>query len=163
MRWLHHHVPLPALQVVLLAALLLFGRTADSLDNANRAEDDAMILYSAAGLDVDEGPCTIERVKLDDLTADEFGAVRRKIAVIVVTGMPYNQRLREAVERDSLLAEYGDMIVSLGTAELQSAELALGSRRYINETITKPQTLESLGNETTIFSALRKVSAFQNC
>ena len=148
----HHHVLLPALAVVLLAALLLFGRTADSLDNAKRAEDDAIgSCTQPLALDVDEGPCTIERVKLDDLTADEFEArFKEKQPVIVVTGMPYNQRLREAVERDSLLAEYGDMIVSLGTAESYTGRTSLQVpfRRYINEMITQPQTLESLGNET---------------
>ena len=111
---------------------------------------------SAGGLSpaescVDEGPCTIERVRAEDLSVAEFEAKYKEIKpVIVVTGLGYNARLRAAVDREALLAEYGDMAVSLGTAESYTGKstLKVPFRRYINDMITVPQTLDSLGNET---------------
>ena len=49
-----------------------------------------------------------------------------------------------------LLAEYGEMVVSLGTAESYTGKrtIQIPFRRYIEDMITVPQTLETLGNET---------------
>lgn len=68
--------------------------------------------------EVGEGPCSIERVRWEDLSAERFEAeYKERRPLIVVTGLAYNARLRAAVEREALLEEYGDMVVSLGTAE----------------------------------------------
>ena len=99
----------------------------------------------------EEGPCTIERVHWDDMTTERFESeFKEKKPVIIVTGLDYNARLRAAVDREPLLAEYGDMVVSLGTAESYTGRrsIQVPFRRYIEEMITVPQTLDTLGNET---------------
>lgn len=101
--------------------------------------------------DQQEGPCLIERVLWDDMTTERFESeYKEQKPVIIVTGLDYNIKLRAAVDREPLLAEYGDMVVSLGTAESYTGRrsIQVPFRKYIEEMVPVPQTLDSLGNET---------------
>ena len=139
----HENKP-PAL--LLLPLLLLIHRPCGGADRASET-----CAADVAGAAADEGPCTIERVRMEDLDGGRFEAhYKERRPLVVITGLEYNARLRMALDREALLAEYGDMVVSLGTAESYTGKstVHVPFRRYIEEMITAPQTLHSLGNET---------------
>lgn len=90
----------------------------DDGHGSGQCEGKTLLKRSVASTEVDEGPCNIERVQWADLSVERFDSeYKEQRPVIVVTGLDYNKRLRAAVAREALLEEYGDMIVSLGTAE----------------------------------------------
>jgi hypothetical protein len=98
------------------------------------------------------GACDVERRNLstDPLTQKEFDTVwKEQRPVIVQTGLAYNAAFRRAVARDALLAEWGEMPVSMGTAESYTGRrgLTVPLREYIEEMMGE-QTTQTLGNET---------------
>ena len=144
-------IPLTALLVALGGWALLPPRGARGEEAPVCAAGSGGSAAACAAEEGAEGPCTIERVHWKDLSAEQFESqFKEKRPVIIVTGLEYNARLRAAVDREALLAEYGEMVVSLGTAESYTGKRAIQVpfRRYIEEMITVPQTLDSLGNET---------------
>ena len=74
---------------------------------------------------------------------------KEKRPLLVQTGLEFNGRFRRAVERESLLRDFGNITISIGTAESYTGRRAMAVT--LHEYITgmmKPQTEHSLGNET---------------
>ena len=99
-----------------------------------------------------DGPCTVERVPFDEMTADRFDSEYRDNKPVVLTGMrDRNDAFRDACAKDVLLREWGDKDIVLSTANTHSyLKFTKTLREYVSShTVT--QRLDKLGDETLIW------------
>ena len=99
-----------------------------------------------------DGPCTVERVPFDEMTADRFDSEYRDNKPVVLTGMrDRNDAFRDACAKDVLLREWGDKDIVLSTADTHSyLKFTKTLREYVSSH-TAPQRLDKRGDETLIW------------
>jgi hypothetical protein len=113
---------------------------------------------TSSELEEEEGPCRIERVPLDDMSTERFASeYKEKKPVIILTGLDYNAQLRAIVDRQPLIAEYGDMNVTVSIAperDLPKNYSAPGRffsvpfREYIEEMMPVSVSLDTPGEQS---------------
>jgi hypothetical protein len=138
--------------------LMLLLRTALTL-RADVAHEVAAASAWAADVDkIDEdGPCVIERVHWQNMTTERFESeYKEQKPVIIITGLDYNAKLRSVLDRKALLAEYGDMLVTVSIAPERDLPasysggryLSVPLREYIKQMMTVAQDLGNPGDQS---------------
>ncbi|XP_053393568.1 jmjC domain-containing protein 8-like isoform X2 [Mercenaria mercenaria] len=96
------------------------------------------------------GPCNIDVVDVSihsfsqQLFEDNYAYEKP----VIIKGSTDNTKFRKLCEKSALLDRYGDKIVRLSSANTHSySKRDVKLKKYVNE-IMKPQTLDTLGNET---------------
>lgn len=96
-----------------------------------------------------DGPCSIDRVRVTELTPRAFADTYKNRRPVVLTGMrDRNARFRRLCARDALLARWGDRRIVLSTANTHSYEKHVKTLREYAETHMAPQRLDVSGDAT---------------
>ena len=96
-----------------------------------------------------DGPCSIDRVRVAELTPRAFADTYKNRRPVVLTGMrDRNAHFRRLCARDALLARWGDRRIVLSTANTHSYEKHVKTLREYAETHMAPQRIDVSGDAT---------------
>jgi len=95
-----------------------------------------------------EGPCNIEIRDVASLSQFEFLERYAYDAPVVIRLSKTNRKIHEMSERSVMLEKYGHNLIRLSTANTHSYNKVDVTLRYYIEELLRPQSLDTLGNET---------------
>lgn len=96
-----------------------------------------------------DGPCTIDRVRVSEISFRAFTTTYKNKKPVILTGMrERNERFRELSARDRLLKDWGDKPIVLSTANTHSYDKHVKTLREYATHHMQPQRLDVSGDKT---------------